>query len=278
VLLAPAPLGDVSFASALQVLDLEGPYPSPADPDYLHRSIESAKLVGRDRTRWVGERTTPETVSWLLGAEHTGELHRQIGDRAAPVPADATAGDTITLCVLDADGGAVNLMQTVGTPFGTAAVAPGTGCLTNTSGSFAYPRNPGLNDLRPGGKLEQNPCLPIVLDDAGRVALLLSSPGGKTRVETVRQMLVNVIDHGLDLQQALDAPRFIRSPDGQAVRAEARYGNPNPALVRDLQARGHRIEVVDEPAGTGQAVGVDAVTGAVFAGADWRLESSAIAV
>jgi gamma-glutamyltranspeptidase / glutathione hydrolase len=275
VLLAPAPLGDVSFASALQVFDRFEPFGGPDDPAYVHASIESAKLIGRDRARYVGDRTTPDQVQWLLSVEHTAELYHSVGEQARSVAVDATSGDTITLCVIDGDGSAVNLMQTVGQPFGTAAVAPSTGMLTNSSASFAYPRNVGLNDLRAGGQLEQNPCLPIVLDADARVQLVVGSPGGKTRVETVRQMLVNVLDFGMDVQQAVDAPRFLRSPDGQSVRFEAKPAAPTARLVGALQARGHRVTVVDDTFGTGQSVAAGG--GAVSAGADWRLESAASA-
>ncbi|GAA11370.1 gamma-glutamyltransferase family protein [Gordonia alkanivorans] len=273
---APGPLGDVSFASGLNVLEQWPPFRSPDDPEYVHVSVESAKLVARERARYIGDRTPPETVAWLLDESHTESLRSQISDRAKPIAADLSAGDTITLCVVDAAGNAVNLMQTVGGIFGTGAVVPGTGMLTNTSASFSYPRNCGFNDIRPGGKLEQNPCLPVVFDADGKVRLVVGSPGGKTRVETVRQMLVNVLDFGMTLDDAVNAPRFLRGSDGRSVLFEAATP-PSDRLVAALRSRGHEVVMSDDTFGTGQAVEVDPVSGLRRGGADRRLESVALA-
>jgi gamma-glutamyltranspeptidase/glutathione hydrolase len=168
----------------------------------------------------------------------------------------------------------------VGSVFGTAAVVPGTGVLLNSSATLSYPGGPGgsgANRMTPGGKVEQNPCLAFVLDPEGRLRLVIGTPGGKTRVETVRQMIVNVLDYGMTLQQAVDAPRFLCSAAGGEVQFESRYGEVPAALRADLEARGHRVVTVAEPFGTGQAVGVDVRTGARLAAADWRLESVALA-
>jgi gamma-glutamyltranspeptidase len=89
-------------------------------------------------------------------------------------------------------------------------------------------------------------------------------------------MLIDVVDFGMDLQAAVDEGRFVTAPDG-TIELEADVG-PLPAAVEaDLVARGHRVRLVDDHFGTGQAVGVDPVTGERLAAADWRLESSAIA-
>ncbi|MEO5901554.1 MAG: gamma-glutamyltransferase, partial [Ilumatobacteraceae bacterium] len=227
------PLGDVSFASGLQVLDALAPSSGPSDPDYVDASLRSADLIGADRRRFLGPGVGAAELDRLLGPEHTRALVEQMTSRsrrsnvgvAGPAGAPARdVEDTITLAVVDDDGNAVHLMQTVGTLFGTAAVIGNTGFFANSSLYFAYLGIDGANRIVPGEGVEQNPCLATVCDVDGNVELVIGSPGGKTRVETVRQMLANVVDFGFNVQQAVDAPRFLLAPDDGSVQFERLYG------------------------------------------------------
>jgi gamma-glutamyltranspeptidase/glutathione hydrolase len=275
---APAPFGDVSFLTGLQLLDSFAPFSGPSDPGYVHASVESAKLVGWERAHHLGPGSDPEVVAGLLSAAHTRALRGRIGPRAVTAPSPGRGPeDTITLAVVDGEGNAVHLMQTVGALFGTAAVAGDTGFLINSSMYFVYTGGEGANRVVPGQPVEQNPCVGVVLDAQGRLELVMGSPGGKTRVETVRQMLANVIDFGMNVQEAVDAPRFLTSADGISVDFEDLAGPPDPALRAALEAQGHRVTTTGEMFGSGQAVAVDPVTGTRMAGADWRLESVALA-
>jgi gamma-glutamyltranspeptidase/glutathione hydrolase len=275
---APAPFGDISFLTGLHLLDSFDPFSGPSDPDYVHASVESAKLVGWERARYLGPSADPEMVAGLLAPAHTRALRERIGPRAISSPSPGRGPeDTITLAVIDSDGNAVHLMQTVGALFGTAAVAGDTGFLINSSMYFVYAGGEGANRVVPGEPVEQNPCVGVVLDAEGRLELVIGSPGGKTRVETVRQMLVNVVDFKMNVQEAVDAARFLTSADGISVDFEDLTGPPDPALRAALEGRGHRVAVGGETFGSGQAVAVDPATGTRMAGADWRLESVALA-
>jgi gamma-glutamyltranspeptidase/glutathione hydrolase len=225
-----------------------------------------------------GREGQPFPGSWALGAEHRARQRSQITDRAgAAQVSGAPNEDTITLTTVDGAGNAVHLMQTVGTFFGTGAVAPGTGVLMNSSLYFAYAGSTTANRVVPGLPIEQNPCLAMVFDGGGRLCLVAGSPGGRARVETVRQLIVNVVDFGMNVQQAVDTGRFLVSPDGASVDFEARYGDVDPGLRRALEARGHVVAVKEEAFGSGQAIAIDPATGALMAGADWRRESVALA-
>jgi len=273
---APAPFGDVAFVEALQVLDRFEPFSSPLDPDYVHVSIESAKLVAADRARYLGAETDDATIEWMTSATHCGELKEMITD---DVLRGRTSGqvneDTITLATVDEMGNAVHLMQTVGTFFGTGAVAPGTGVLMNSSLYFAYADQSRTNRIVPGQTVEQNPCISMAFDATGRLELIAGSPGGKTRVETVRQLLLNVFDFDMNVQQAVDAGRFLSSPDGRSVDFETRYGDVAPGLRSELERRGHVVLTKDEAFGSGQAIAIDPLSGMRMAAADWRRESVA---
>jgi gamma-glutamyltranspeptidase / glutathione hydrolase len=268
---APGSFGDISFLQGLHLLDEFGPFGGPLDPDYLHVSVETAKLVALDRARHLGG-PNPANTADLLSTAHLARLRRRIGPRAAPTRSPGRGPeDTITLAAVDGAGNAVHLMQTVGNLFGVGALAHGTGMFLNSSLYFAYAAG-----VRPGHPIEQNPCTMMAFDRSGALRIVVGTPGGKTRVETVRQMLVNVVDFGMDLQAAVDEGRFLTGPDG-VIELEADVG-PLPAAVEaDLVARGHRVRLVDDRFGTGQAVAVDPVTNERLAAADWRLEATATA-
>jgi gamma-glutamyltranspeptidase/glutathione hydrolase len=275
---APAPYGDVAFAAGLALLDGWEPFAGPDDAAYVHVSAESAKLVHHDRQHALGPGVGPAAIARLLSPAYIDAQRARIGARAAPGPVSGPAQeDTITLATVDQEGNAVNLMQTVGTFFGTGAVVPGTGVLLNSSLYFAY-GDPGVaNRIVPGRPIEQNPCLAMLFDRDGHLCLVAGSPGGRARVETVRQLIVNVLDFGMNVQQAVDAGRFLVSLDGASVDFEARYGEVDPELRAALEGRGHVVAVKEEAFGSGQAIVLDPATGARMAGADWRRESVALA-
>jgi len=275
---ATAPLGDVSFVSGLKLLERLGPFAGPQDPAYVHASVETAKLVREERVRYLGDDTDPAVVDWLLSVAHLDELSSRVGDRASVGHDIGRAQEnTITLTVVDEEGNAVHLMQTVGTLFGTGASIPGAGFFSNSCGYFAYVGGDGANRIIPGQGLEQNPCINMVFDGDDNLTTIIGSPGGKTRVETVRQMLVNVLDFGMNLQQAVDCRRFLCSPDGVSVDFEAMYGSVDPVLKTALEERGHQIRVLEQNFGTGQAVAIDRESGARIGAADWRVEAVALA-
>lgn len=275
VLCAPAPLGDLAFVQGLHILDALSPFVGPTDPDYVHTSLESAKLVRRDRDRYLGESPDAATgFDWLVAPPYVGDLVARIGPGAdRDAPSAPSPSHTITLVTADRDGNAVHLMQTVGAPFGTGAVVDGTGIVTNSSMYFAHVDPTLPNGVVGGRRLEQNPVVAMVLDPAGSLRLVVGSPGGKTRVETVRQMIVNVLDYGMDVQSAVDFPRFLS--EGPTALLESELVDQAPQLAAELAARGHQVSVTDDAMGTGQ--GVEWVAGELVGGADRRMESVALA-
>lgn len=276
---APAPLGDLSFLQGLALLDQFPAFGGITDPDYVHVSLESAKLVRADRDRWLGDQADAHDIAErLLDPAYIRAQAATIGPMAAPSKASPPGPPhTITLTVVDVDGNAVHLMQTIGIAFGTGALVGDTGIFANGSMYFAHADPHMPNGIAPGRRLEQNPAIMMAFDADDRLALICGSPGGKTRVETVRQMLVNVVDFGMDIQQAVDAPRFLASPDGRTAELEVSFERLAPSLAASLRSRGHHVEFTTRRFGTGQAIMIDPATGTRMAGADWREESVALA-
>ncbi len=268
---APGPYGDVSLAQGLSLMELLGPFAADDAPDYVHASVEVAKLVAADRRLVLGPGGHGDE---LLAPAALSARASLVGPVAVRRPlAGSLAEDTITLTVIDAERTVVHLMQTVGGVFGTGLVAPGTGALANDSLHFCFAAGEGANRIVPGEPVEQNPGV-VVAEGPDGSLVAVGSPGGKTRVQTVRQMLANVVDFGADLQAAVDRPRHLAADDG-TVWVEDGPGAAD--LIAALGARGHRAVRAPAPLGSGQAVGWDAATETFVAAADHRAEAVALA-
>ncbi|HEY0418606.1 MAG TPA: gamma-glutamyltransferase, partial [Acetobacteraceae bacterium] len=158
--------------------------------------------------------------------------------------------------------------QSLGALFGCGVVIPGTGvCMNN----FLYwgevdPR--GTNPLLPGGPLAL-PTAPSIATRAGKLVLALGTPGSYGICQTQPQAMVQYMDYGLPLQDAIEAPRA-RLLDGREVQAEGRIG---AATLEALRARGHDITAAADwtmLVGGMQAIAIDPESGAMTGAADPR--------
>jgi gamma-glutamyltranspeptidase/glutathione hydrolase len=251
--------------------------------------VEHLDLVWRATRLAAGVRIahnlpTPDKLAWLLGDEHVGLLRKRLHDGEpvtgpteqwtadlAPAGRDKVAAGehhTTSFSIADRDGNLVCVTQSLGSVFGSGVVVPGTGiCLNN----FLYwadvnPRSP--NRSAPGGALPI--CMaPTVATRDGKPVLALGTPGSYGILQTQVQAVVQHVDFGLPLQDAIEAPRA-RLMDGRAVHPESRI---DEATLAELRQRGH--EVLPMPAwhmraGGMQAVAVDPATGAMTGACDPR--------
>ena len=168
------------------------------------------------------------------------------------------------------------LTQSLGSPFGSGVVVPGTGlCLNNfLFWSDVNPESP--NRAKPGDALPMCMSPTLSLKEA-RPVLALGTPGSYGIMQTQVQALVQHLDFGLPLQEAIEAPRA-RLWDRRRIQVESRLAGPT---VDALRARGHELEVFDPwtmKVGGMQAVAVDPATGAFTGAADPRRDGYAIAL
>ncbi len=260
--------------------------------DTLHRFIEATKLAMADRIRYAAVADPPTAA--LLDRRYTASRRALItgraqytgGERYTPpgkVPR-VEAGDpgaqvkqecTTHFDVIDDRGNAVAVTQSLGTSFGSAMVVPGTGVLLN--GFMRWfdlePQSP--NVIGPAKKNEM--CLsPVqVWDDAG-LRLLIGTPGSYGILQTTPQMLMNVLDHGMNVQAAIEAPRVKTGRPGFAVDVETRIP---AAVLTELEKRGHDLTRLGDwhaSLGGGQAIAVDPESGAFMGGADPRRDGYAL--
>ncbi|WP_327754931.1 gamma-glutamyltransferase (plasmid) [Sphingobium sp. SJ10-10] len=276
----------------------------PADgPQFTHLLIEAIKVAKADVYRYAAAPRFAQTpVEGLLSKRFAAERRRLIDPARAglyPEGGNAAAfdhaaleqarlrfaargddrtrgGDTTSLSAVDADGNAIAVTTTVGGGFGTFLVMGDTGLLFNNGlrlGSTApYDGHP--NKVAPG-KVALLGNGPTIVLDKGRLRMVFGSPGGETIGQTQFQFLVNVVDRGMPIQAAIEAPRFALDADpnfykpGAAitVQAEGRFADP---VLQGLTAMGHRIEKVRPYSiGSVQGVLVDP-SGARMGGADPR--------
>jgi gamma-glutamyltranspeptidase/glutathione hydrolase len=191
-------------------------------------------------------------------------------------------GDTSYIAVADKDGNLVSFEPSLHSAFGTGVVMGETGVIFNCRGDYYSLVRGEANALEPGKRPRSTLQSTLVTKD-GRPVLITGSPGGDDQVMRTMQTLVNVVDFGMNVQQAIEAPRystrsFPASPFPHTMYpGEMSVEATIPEAVRQaLIARGHKLKVA--PAwtmGSSAAIAVDPRTGVLSAGADPRVDAYA---
>ena len=247
----------------------------------LHVMIEAKKLAYADMSRHLADpRFSRVPVNSLLSKEYAEERAALIDAwRAqadvAPGSLPAHAGDTTYLCAVDGDGNVVSLIQSNFANFGSGLVPDGLGfVLQNRGGLFNL--QPGHPNALDGRKRPLHTIIPGFMSDGSR-HIAFGIMGGWNQSQAHAQFVSNVVDHGLNIQAALEAPRFTKLTfDGCDVTMEDRV----PESVRAaLGVKGHEIEVqggYSSMVGGGQSVMRDADSGVNYGASDPRKDGAAI--
>jgi gamma-glutamyltranspeptidase/glutathione hydrolase len=245
--------------------------------DYFHLMAEVLKIGFADRNACTGDPAFVDIpVARLLSTEHAAMRRAQIRmDRAGEygVTGGVAAGSAHTTHVTtaDADGNVVAMTQTINNLFGSKATVPGTGMLLNNTMALFDPHPGTPASIAPGKRVTSSMAPTIVLRD-GKPAWALGLPGGVRIFTSVFQAVVNLIDHRMSLQEALEAPRIWSQ--GQELEME----HDIPAAVRDaVAARGHEVVAVGGVAGGMNAVAF-AADGTLEGAACWRADGTPIGV
>ncbi len=248
----------------------------PNSLERVHLFIEATRLAYRDRDRYIADpaqATIP--LQELLSKEYAATLRQHISlERAMtdlPPPAFPDHPDTIYISVVDGDGNAVSFIQSIYHSFGSGIVTPTTGILLHSRGSgfrvdpahwnCIAPRKRPLHTIIPGMLMQNNqPVMPFGVMGAAY------QPAGQTH------FLTNVLNYNMDVQAALDAPRFFYQ-DG-VCRLER---GVSPAIAQGLVTLGHRVQLAESPFGGGQAIWIDRKQSTLMAGSDPRKDGCALA-
>ncbi len=256
---------------------------------FVHHVSEALRRAFADRARWLGD---PEIVKdmpvgRLVSKEYAAALRKTIREDRASVSSPksfewkAESAETTHFSVVDADRNAVALTYTLEDGYGSKIVVPGAGFLLNNEmGDFNA--GPGLTDesglvgtepnLAGPGKRMLSSMTPTIVVRGGRPFLVTGSPGGRTIPSTVLQTVLNVLDFGMNAQEAVDAPRFHHQWLPDAIRYE-RHGLS--ADTREaLAAKGHALREIDSQ-GVAEMILVDAKEGLLEGGCDRRAPDGA---
>ncbi|HZR99659.1 MAG TPA: gamma-glutamyltransferase [Chloroflexota bacterium] len=245
----------------------------------IHLMVEAKKLAFADRIAFLGDPARVAVpLDELLSPEHAARQRARIDhqraarERVSPLDLRPKGGDTTYLCAVDAAGNAISLIQSVYSPWASGIVVPGTGILLNNRLSGFWLENGHPNQLAPG-KHTMHTLNAFLLKQGRELFLVGGTPGADDQVQTNFQLLVSIIDHGLNVQEAIDATKWSSRPgtvereqhQSYALAVEPRM---DPSVVAALAARGHHIvHAPDFTIGAHQAILRDPESGVLMGGA-----------
>ena len=245
---------------------------------YYHLLIEATKQAFADRNRYIADPACAEVpVGGLLSRAYAAARRQEInpsraGDFAPGAP--ASFGDTVYVTCVDAERNVVSLIHSLFQGFGSGIVAGDTGvCLQNRGAGFAAdPSHP--NALHPG-KRPFHTIIPAMILRDGKPWMCYGVMGGHMQAQGHVQVALNCIDFGMNVQEALEAPRF-RIMGGREVALERAI----PQTVRDeLGFMGHELWPLgahNVSYGGGQAILIDHERGVLQGGSDYRKDGCAM--
>ena len=244
--------------------------------EYVHLLAESLKIAFADRDEYLGDPDFVEApVEGLTSKEYAsrrrGEIDLERAGKFAAGRPGAYLGEsdnTTHFTVADDEGNVVSMTQTIHEAFGSKVTTPGTGMLLNNTMYIFDPHPGNANSIAPGKRMLSSMSPTIVMKD-GRPLFALGTPGGTRIFASVLQAIVNVIDHGMTLQQAVEAPRVWTQ--GQSLNVEEGIA---PDVREELESLGHEVEIVAKVAGGMNGVMLDHERGLIRGAACWRADGA----
>ncbi|HUF86466.1 MAG TPA: gamma-glutamyltransferase, partial [Thermohalobaculum sp.] len=248
----------------------------PITLERLHTEIEAGRMAYAARDAWVADPALAEVpTEALLSMEYAERLRAAIDPTRAQEPARLIElprhPSTVYISVVDRDGNACSFINTLFENFGTGLVSPSGVVLHSRGNGFSLdPESPNRIE---GGKRPMHTIIPGMVSKDGRVVMPFGVMGGQYQAQGHMQFLTRLFDYGLDIQEAMDAPRFFPDPFIGHVDMEFTV----PEAIRDgLTARGHRIRHAPKPLGGSQAIWIDRDQGVLTAGSDPRKDGCAM--
>ena len=277
--------------SALQMLNILEGYDLASmgfgSADHLHVLIEAKKLAFADRARYFADPAFAEApLERLLSKDYAASLRERIDMAKAakldlPDPAAIEQGDTIYLCTADAAGNMVSLIQSNYRGMGSGMVPGDLGFILQNRGEL-FDLTPGRPNSYAPEKRPFHTIIPAFVTKDGEPWIAFGVMGGATQPQAHVQILCNLVDFGMNLQEAGDAPRAVHSgssqptgdrmTDGGELNLET--GFPD-AAVRELVERGHKVLRAISPYGGYQAIARNSGTGVLAGASESRKDGQA---
>jgi gamma-glutamyltranspeptidase / glutathione hydrolase len=271
--------------AALEMLNIMETFPfpkmSPSSPEAFHLKIESQKLAYQDLARYVADpRFAKVPVAGMLSKKYAGERAALVDQDQAkcegapgnPIPGE---GDTIYLTVIDQEGNIASLIQSLYSEFGSGLAVPEYGFHLHNRGAL-FTLDPGHPNALAPRKRPFHTIIPAFMEK-GNLHMGFGIMGGLNQAQAHAQFVSNVVDHGMNIQAALEAARFTRATVGGCeVSIEDRLP---PETLQSLGEKGHRVEVLagyDGAVGGGHAVLRDAAAGVNYGASSPRKDGAAV--
>jgi gamma-glutamyltranspeptidase/glutathione hydrolase len=289
---APPPpcSGGIALVEALNILECLDLKQHPRrSPEAVHLMAEAMRRAFCDRARFVGDPDFVTVPDHLTSKEHARKLVSGI-DRARATRSETlapdldihdTADSTTHFSIIDADGMAVANTYTLENSFGNRVVVRGAGFLLNNEMTDFNPR-PGVttrtgligtapNQIAPGKRMVSS-MTPTIVTRNGKPYLITGSPGGRTIINTVLCVTVNVLDYDMDVRAAVDAPRLHHQwfPDKLVIEGF----RENQDLAGKLKAMGHAVG--GHRQGDAHSIRIDPQSGVYQGAADKRINGKAV--
>ena len=274
--------------AALQILnileryDIEGMGFGSAD--YIHTFVEAKKLAFEDRAKFYADMAfTSVPLDWLVSKDYAAERQQLINPEKAAKRYDAGVyeGDTVYLTVADKDGNMVSLIQSNYRGMGSGMTPPELGFVLQNRGELFTMQEGHANEYAPG-KRPFHTIIPAFVTRNGKPWLSFGVMGGATQPQMHTQIIVDLIDFGMNLQEAGDAPRILHSGsssptghlmlDGGQVHLESGFSE---TVKRELMERGHTLQPAVGIYGGYQAIMLDSQRGVYFGASESRKDGQA---
>jgi oxamate amidohydrolase len=272
-------LAALSILNILDHLDVRSLGEGTAD--YLHAVVEATKLAFADRDRWVTDPAflrapTDRLLDPAYGAARAREIDMRKAGRYSP---GGVGGDTVFLCAVDGARNVVSCIQSIYHDFGSGIVAGDTGVLLQNRGAF-FSLDPGHPNRLEPRKRTFHTLIPSLLLREGRPYLAYGCMGGEGQPQTQAALVTRVVDFGMNVQQAIEAPRWLYGRSwGEATGALQMEGRFPAFVADDLARRGHEVRRLDDwtdAMGHSQAILIDPSANVLWGGADPRGDGAAI--
>lgn len=245
----------------------------PHGSQRYHLEVEAARLAYSERDNRLSDMDRADPlIDRLLSPTHAADLHGQIRRDHAMThlpEVELVMSDTVYISVVDEDRNAISFINSTYWAFGSGITCPQTGVVLQNRGS-SFRMDPAHPNALTPGKRPLHTIMPGMVTKDGRCVMPFGVMGGEYQPMGHAHLLTNLLDFGMDVQEALDSPRVFYEEG--ALKAER--GVPQ-ATRAGLQALGHAVTDTPEPFGGGQAIWIDWEKGTLTGGSDPRKDGMA---
>lgn len=255
--------------------------------DYYHLMAEAAKIAFYYRDKWVTDsRFLDIPTDDLLSDQHAKAMNDMIKsdsvydlDQLDQLPEIKSSKDTVYMSAIDGEGNAISLIQSIYHEFGSAFIPEGCGFILQNRGSFFSLDENHPNTLEPN-KRTFHTIIPAMVTKDDKPFMIFGTMGGEGQPQTQCAILTRVVDFGYNIQQAIEAPRWLYGRMWGDASMTFKLESRIPDSIRKiLKAKGHLVEIEDDYSqtmGHAQGIVIDPETGLYSAGADPRGDGLAL--